>query len=540
MAGHGNVPLMEMSAISFDVAFLGRPQLVQTMAGIKRRHVCPVGKCRRRKETNEKKGPIFARWPLSGMKRSPMDAADTTKAHTSTLGDPFDLRRGVSGVDFFTGHPMAPDRFNQTLQSAEAEAEIVEYRGQKVAAFQSDEDMLLCLPQAYELFLKHLVGGLHTVYTKLKRLDIVPIVCNVEQVRALRSIGAIQPGVNRCKLISCADFDLLYEDCASSNSRPGRPPKRSNYDSVYQTQMKRPTLMPSPEIYATNSAIGANKKLNLNDGDQGNSPGCSGTGNSVVNGYPISTLGGFIGATGFGQQLFPLFPIAAQQMLVNQLLTNAGQTSLSASPSMPSSSVTRSSVDAEARKFDLCTFDRGRFAEANPKEELPFLKNRVPWTGNSQEASRRSYSNSEWSANVGNDCSLEHLLVGISGMVELAIASAKRQDEQARKEKEEALKALREEKERRARLELVVKEKERLQKTCVLRIRHLKKVIGQLKVQFKSARRSSCSPATVDTSDGLSLSPEEQQLKDACIADDRWVKSETDEGCDSPSASVSS
>ncbi|KHJ46949.1 hypothetical protein D918_02488, partial [Trichuris suis] len=197
--------------------------------------------------------------------------------------------------------------------------------------------------------------------------------------------------------------------------------------------------------------------------DQGNSPGCSGTGNSVVNGYPISTLGGFIGATGFGQQLFPLFPIAAQQMLVNQLLTNAGQTSLSASPSMPSSSVTRSSVDAEARKFDLCTFDRGRFAEANPKEELPFLKNRVPWTGNSQEASRRSYSNSEWSANVGNDCSLEHLLVGISGMVELAIASAKRQDEQARKEKEEALKALREEKERRARLELVVKEKERLQ-----------------------------------------------------------------------------
>ncbi|KHJ46948.1 hypothetical protein D918_02487, partial [Trichuris suis] len=52
------------------------------------------------------------------------------------------------------------------------------------------------------------------------------------------------------------------------SSRPGRPPKRSNYDSVYQTQMKRPTLMPSPEIYATNSAIGANKKLNLNDGEQ--------------------------------------------------------------------------------------------------------------------------------------------------------------------------------------------------------------------------------------------------------------------------------
>lgn len=35
--------------------------------------------------------------------------------------------------------------------------------------------------QAYELFLKNMVGGLHTVYTKLKRLDIVPRICNVEQ-----------------------------------------------------------------------------------------------------------------------------------------------------------------------------------------------------------------------------------------------------------------------------------------------------------------------------------------------------------------------
>ena len=47
---------------------------------------------------------------------------------------------------------------------------------------------MLCLPQAFELFLKHLVGGLHTVYTKCKRLDIVPLVCNVEQVRVLRSV----------------------------------------------------------------------------------------------------------------------------------------------------------------------------------------------------------------------------------------------------------------------------------------------------------------------------------------------------------------
>jgi len=75
---------------------------------------------------------------------------------------------------------------------------------------------LLCLPQAFEVFLKHLVGGLHTVYTKLKRLDIVPIVCNVEQVRILRGLGAIQPGVNRCKLLSTHDFDILFKDCTTA------------------------------------------------------------------------------------------------------------------------------------------------------------------------------------------------------------------------------------------------------------------------------------------------------------------------------------
>jgi len=95
---------------------------------------------------------------------------------------------------------------------------LIDYRGARVAAFNVDGRQLICLPQAFELFLKHLVGGLHTVYTKLKRLDITPIVCNVEQVRVLRGLGAIQPGVNRCKLISPAEFDVLYDDCTNSRS----------------------------------------------------------------------------------------------------------------------------------------------------------------------------------------------------------------------------------------------------------------------------------------------------------------------------------
>ncbi|XP_071767777.2 dachshund c isoform X1 [Centroberyx gerrardi] len=106
------------------------------------------------------------------------------------------------------------------------ECKLVEVKGAKLASFTVKDTELICLPQAFDLFLKHLVGGLHTVYTKLKRLDISPVVCNVEQVRVLRGLGAIQPGVNRCKLISRKDFETLYSDCTNASSRPGRPPKR--------------------------------------------------------------------------------------------------------------------------------------------------------------------------------------------------------------------------------------------------------------------------------------------------------------------------
>ncbi|XP_043077908.1 dachshund a isoform X3 [Puntigrus tetrazona] len=107
------------------------------------------------------------------------------------------------------------------------ECKMVEVHGVKVASFTVDGQELICLPQVFDLFLKHLVGGLHTVYTKLKRLDICPVVCTVEQVRILRGLGAIQPGVNRCKLITRKDFEALYNDCTNASSRPGRPPKRS-------------------------------------------------------------------------------------------------------------------------------------------------------------------------------------------------------------------------------------------------------------------------------------------------------------------------
>ncbi|EOB07228.1 Dachshund-like protein 2 [Anas platyrhynchos] len=61
---------------------------------------------------------------------------------------------------------------------------MVDLHGVKVASFLVEGQELICLPQVFDLFLKHLVGGLHTVYTKLKRLDISPVVCTVEQLAA--------------------------------------------------------------------------------------------------------------------------------------------------------------------------------------------------------------------------------------------------------------------------------------------------------------------------------------------------------------------
>ncbi|XP_067852991.1 dachshund a isoform X2 [Heptranchias perlo] len=116
---------------------------------------------------------------------------------------------------------------NNNINSSNNECKMVELRGVKVASFNVDGQELICLPQVFDLFLKHLVGGLHTVYTKLKRLDITPVVCTVEQVRILRGLGAIQPGVNRCKLVSRKDFETLFNDCTNASSRPGRPPKRT-------------------------------------------------------------------------------------------------------------------------------------------------------------------------------------------------------------------------------------------------------------------------------------------------------------------------
>ena len=128
--------------------------------------------------------------------------------------------------DFLLGSSMTDLHYNrhQSLQMVSPNdptanaCKIVDFHGEKIASFTIHGKTMLCLPQAFEFFLKNLVGGLHTVYTKCKRLGINPIVCNVEQVRVLRGLGSIQPGVNRCKLIADTDFDELMRDCNTSRS----------------------------------------------------------------------------------------------------------------------------------------------------------------------------------------------------------------------------------------------------------------------------------------------------------------------------------
>jgi SKI/SNO/DAC family len=111
--------------------------------------------------------------------------------HSLGLLNSLQMMHHASPLDLMAAahHQMPPRSYNSPppISSSDPtanECKLVDYRGQKVAAFIIQGDTMLCLPQAFELFLKHLVGGLHTVYTKLKRLDIVPLVCNVEQVIA--------------------------------------------------------------------------------------------------------------------------------------------------------------------------------------------------------------------------------------------------------------------------------------------------------------------------------------------------------------------
>ncbi|KRZ70309.1 Dachshund -like protein 1, partial [Trichinella papuae] len=389
------------------------------------------------------------------------------------------------------------------------EAQLIEYRGQKVAAFRTDLGTLICLPQAYELFLKHLVGGLHTVYTKLKRLDVTPIVCNVEQVRALRSIGAIQPGVNRCKLISCHDFDTLLKDCATSNSRPGRPPKRSNSDALYH-QSLLPDSLGSENSYTTinQQANTLNEKqMKFNDKNS------HGVNNSMENrngphGQMTSMLG--VASSQINNSLFPFLPMTPQQIFLTQMLgNNMVQNPFSvASTAAAAAANARSWTDIEALILGKSNSERtiymlisSYFISAHRFRKTTNQESQLVDDGENSKflttdlAQRQSTAAEEECFSVNNNYTIENLLISASGMMELALATVRRVDSQQQKDKMEMLKALETEKRNRAHLENLLKEKEQSEKINAKCVKEMKATIADLQL-----RLSVCTQASNDSS----------------------------------------
>ncbi|XP_042184010.1 dachshund homolog 2-like isoform X1 [Oncorhynchus tshawytscha] len=233
---------------------------------------------------------------------SPHQDSPSLRLTTTGLLNPFLSGSGVPSCGLgFNNTPVPGDRvISTTTATTTSECRMVDVHGIKVASFSvGGQDELICLPQVFDLFLKHLVGGLHTVYTKLKRLDICPVVCTVEQVRVLRGLGAIQPGVNRCKLISRREFEALYNDCTNASSRPGRPPKLPGIRE--SSRLLHPEVLLSPGMF---SHAGGNE--------------CSWDKERLVS-QPCG--GGGVGRTGMGGQprLNNQMTSLQQQLLANRL-----------------------------------------------------------------------------------------------------------------------------------------------------------------------------------------------------------------------------
>ena len=109
-------------------------------------------------------------------------------------------------MDFGTECPIFPPNCRYKVAS-------VTINGRSITTLLTEDEELLCFPQLVDYFLKDHVAGMPTIYAKVKRMGIIARSCNLDQVRLMRSMGAIGPVVNRCKLITMDDFKRLYEDC---------------------------------------------------------------------------------------------------------------------------------------------------------------------------------------------------------------------------------------------------------------------------------------------------------------------------------------
>uniref|UniRef100_A0A7E4W2Q0 Ski_Sno domain-containing protein n=1 Tax=Panagrellus redivivus TaxID=6233 RepID=A0A7E4W2Q0_PANRE len=196
------------------------------------------------------------------------------------------------------------------------QAQVYEYHNQQVIGFRIGNREMVCLPQVYELFLKQLVGGLHTVYTKLKRLDIHPVVCNVEQVSSTQT-----------STFANINAFIIYLICCSP--RPGRPAKRfvngSSLNPGGASDLKPKPLAP-PSLTSSDTSDSAVPRIpNHSSNSERNRS------TEVLN-FDISQL----------------FPFAAQHLLMEQLMSTlaARHPGLSSTASM-TSDMTKSESKSE-------------------------------------------------------------------------------------------------------------------------------------------------------------------------------------------------
>uniref|UniRef100_A0A1A8NBL5 Dachshund homolog 2 n=1 Tax=Nothobranchius pienaari TaxID=704102 RepID=A0A1A8NBL5_9TELE len=450
-----------------------------------------------------------------------------------------------------------------------SECKLVEVHGVKVASFSVDGQELICLPQVFDLFLKHLVGGLHTVYTKLKRLDITPVVCTVEQVRVLRGLGAIQPGVNRCKLISRKDFETLYNDCTNASSRPGRPPKRTqsvtspenphimphSVPGLMSPGMIPPTGLTAAAAAAANAAIAEAmkvKKIKLEamSGYHGNANHHGGDGE---NGDLSSSVGLELPFMMMPHPLIPVsLPPASVTMAMSQMnhlstianMAAAAQQihthvhrapvikervcdSPSLSPSVdetntPLQSQPSSSASSSPERLGLVSGDAdvALTNSAAPIKKIAKDKEESPLGQNLPPGFPAPFLFADGLSSV------ETLLTNIQGLLKVAVENARAQDKQIQAEKRELKMELYREREMRESLERQLNTELQSRASIQKRLKKEKKAKRKLQeaLEFESKRRERVEDALKHSSSS-SPSPEPlhvtNNINDAAVAEDK-------------------
>ncbi|KAK6013963.1 SKI/SNO/DAC family protein, partial [Ostertagia ostertagi] len=268
---------------------------------------------------------------------------------------------------------IIPQEFSTFESNEPAIPKEINYRGQTVVGFDLRGTDMLCLPQVYELFLKNMVGGLHTVYTKLKRLEITPIICNVEQ------------------------YDSRIRTYQAS-TRPGRPPKRTS--AVEEWVAKRDKF----EEHQTQCG---------NESDFGVAP-CTTQMNPL-----------FLG------QLLPQF--SAQQLLVQHMMVLAAaqkQPEMYTPSSMASMTI---SADADVEGAPLNLSKSNSNSETSDSDSLENIRKESDISPNQSE---RGGSNSNNSSSSSSDPSTAAATKIIS-LIDMASEHFKHQMESIRKEREE-------------------------------------------------------------------------------------------------------